>query len=116
MLLASLVLMAAAVGGDACKLSADEEALKDLTNDRRVQMGDAYSFGVVESLRGPFGCGVWELEVQPNGSVADARLIRADAVGPYELYVHPFLVTQKYKPQRTPWTALVVIEVATPEN
>ncbi len=116
MLLASLVLMAAAFGDDACKLSAAEEALKDLTNDRRVQMGDVYSFGVVESPRGPYGCGVWELEVQPNGSVAEARLIRADAVGPYERYVHPFLVTQKYKPGRTRWTALIVLEVAAPED
>lgn len=116
MLLASLVLMIAAVGGDACKLSADEEALKDLTNDRRVQMGDVYSFGVAESPRAPFGCGVWELEVRPNGSVAAARLIRADTVGPYERYVHPFLITQKYTRRRTPWTALVVIEVAAPED
>ncbi len=116
MLLASLVLMAAALGSDACKLSADEDALKDLTNDRRVQMGDVYSFGVVESPRAPFGCGVWELEVRPNGSVAEARLIRSDAVGPYERYIRPFLVTQKYKPGRSRWTALVVLEVAAPED
>ena len=116
MLLASLVLMAASFGGDACKLSADEEALKDLTNDRRVQMGDVYSFGVVESPRGPYGCGVCELEVQPNGSVAEARLIRADAVGPYERYIHPFLLTQKYRLGRNRWTALIVVELAPPED
>lgn len=116
MLLASLVLMAAAFGGDACKLSAEEELLKVLTNDRRVEMGDVYSFGVVESPVGPSGCGVWELKIEPNGSVDEARLLRADAVGPYERYIHPFLVTQKYKPGRTRWTALVVIEVAAPED
>ena len=116
MFLTSLILMAAAFGADACKLSGDEELLKDLTNERRVEMGDVYSFGVVESPRGPSGCGVWELVIEQNGSVGEARLLRADAVGPYERYVHPFLMTQKYKAGRTRWTALVVIEVAAPKD
>jgi len=116
MLLASLVLIAATFGADACKLSADEEALKVLTNDRRVEMGDVYSFGVVESPSGPFGCGVWELEIEPNGSVGEARLIRADSEGPYERCIHPFLLTQKYKPGRNRWTALIVVELAPPED
>lgn len=108
--------LAATVGADACNVSADEGALKLLANNRRVGMGDVRSFGIVESTATPVGCGVWKIEVSPDGSVSEATLVRTDAVGPYERYTRSFVLTQTYRPELKSWSGIVVIVLAEPED
>jgi len=94
---------------DACTLSPEETALVMEANRRRSSRGAPLDVSAQHTSPPTEGCGIWEVQVAPDGAVTSASLSRGEFEGGYEALVRPWLLAQRYRPADEPWTALVVV-------